>query len=69
VLTEIVHRSPRGWYAEIDQLHELLQLVGPEKMERACRAAVQAGSFAVAFIAQCLGRTDGPQAAAARVSA
>ena len=69
VLTEIVHRSPRGWYAEIDQLHELLQLVGPEKMERACRAAVQAGSFAVAFITQCLGGPHGLAGAAARVSA
>jgi transposase len=56
VLTEIVHRSPRGWYAEIDQLHELLQSVGAEKFERACHAAVQTGSFAVAFIAECLGR-------------
>jgi len=69
VLTEIVHRSPRGWYAEIDQLHELLQVVGSEKMERACRAAVQAGSFAVAFIAQCLGGPHGPARSATRVSA
>jgi transposase len=69
VLTEIVHRSPRGWYAEIDQLHELLQVVGSEKMERACRAAVQAGSFAVAFIEQCLGRPHGLAEAAVRVSA
>ena len=69
VLTEIVHRSPRGWYAEIDQLHELLQVVGSEKMERACRAAVQAGSFAVAFIAQCLGGPRGPTGALTRVSA
>jgi hypothetical protein len=56
VLTEIVHRSPRGWYPEIDQLHELLQSLGGEKIERACRAAVQAGSFTVAFVAQCLDR-------------
>jgi transposase len=69
VLTEIVHRSPRGWYAEIDQLHELLQAVGSEKMERACRAAVQGRSFAVAFIAQCLGRPHELAEAATRVSA
>jgi transposase len=56
VLTEIVHRSPRGWYAEIDQLHELLQSLGGEKIERACRAAVQGGCFTVEFIAQCLGQ-------------
>jgi transposase len=69
VLTEIVHRSPRGWYPEIDQLHELLQVVGSEKMERACRAAVQAGSYAVVFIAQCLGGPQGLARTAARVSA
>jgi Integrase core domain len=68
VLTEIVHRSPRGWYPEIDQLHELLQSLGPEKIERACRAAVQVGSFTVTFIAQCLGRHLGA-ALATRVSA
>ena len=55
VLTEIVHRSPRGWYPQIDQLHELLQAVGPEKIEQACRAAAAAGSFTVAFIQQCPG--------------
>jgi hypothetical protein len=55
VLTEIVHRSPRGWYAEIEQLLELMQTLGAEKLERACRAAAQAGTFTVAFIAQCLG--------------
>ena len=69
VLTEIVHRSPRGWYAEIDQLHELLQAVGAEKLERACRAAVQTGSFIVAVIAQCLGRPQGHAGPAVRVSA
>ena len=67
VLTEIVHRSPRGWYPEIDQLHELLQSLGAEKIERACRAAVQAGCFTVAFLAQCLGQRLGA-AAATRVS-
>jgi transposase len=69
VLTEIVHRSPCGWYGEIDQLHELLQVVGAEKLERACRAAVQTGSFTVGFIAQCLGRPVGLAVAGSRVSA
>ena len=60
---------PRGWYPEIDQLHELLQALGAEKLERACRAAAQAGSFTVAFIAQCLGVPSDIGKAAARVSA
>jgi hypothetical protein len=69
VLTEIVHRSPRGWYPQIDQLHELLQAVGPEKIEQACRAAAAAGSFTVAFIQQCLGGRDRALRLATRVSA
>jgi transposase len=69
VLTEIVHRSPRGWYPQIDQLHELLQAVGPEKIEQACRAATAAGCCTVAFIEQCLGRPDRAVHLAARVSA
>jgi transposase len=69
VLTEIVHRKPRGWYAEIEQLHQLLQSVGPEKLEQACRAAVQAGCFTVVFISQCLGRRSRLSVVATRVSA
>ena len=34
--------------------------VGAEKIERACRAAVQARCFTVAFIAQCLGGASWP---------
>ena len=63
VLTEIVHRSPTGWYPEVEQLHELLQSVGPENIERACGAAVAAGRLTVPFIAQCLGRPTTPVAA------
>ena len=69
VLTEIVHRSPRGWYPEIDQLHEFMQALGAEKLERACRAAAQGGTFTVAFIAQCLGMPREIGKTAARVSA
>ena len=69
VLTEIVHRSPRGWYPQIDQLHELLQAVGPEKIEQACRAAAAAGSFTVTFIQECLGGRDLVLHLATRVSA
>ncbi len=54
-LTEVVHRSPWAWIAEVDQLHQMLQEVGPERMQRAFRAAVQGQSFDVRFVAQCLG--------------
>jgi len=69
VLTEIVHRSPTNWYPEVAQLHELLQSVGSENIERACRAAVAAGRFTVPFIAQCLGWPPTPASTAARVPA
>jgi transposase len=60
VLTEIVHRTgPRGWYREIDQLHEMLLALGPEQIERACRAAVQNATCSVEFVAQCLGQSLG----------
>jgi transposase len=69
VLTEMVHRQPHGWYAEIDPLHELLQSVGPDKLQQACRAAVEAGACTVAFISQCLGRKARLSVIPSRVSA
>jgi transposase len=54
-LTEIVHHNPRGWIVEVDRLHEMLQELGAEKMLKAFRASVQAQSFDVRFVAQCLG--------------
>ena len=56
-LTEIVHRSPRTWIVEVDQLHEMLQAVGAQRMTKAFRAAVQAQAFQVRFLEQCLGWT------------
>ncbi len=55
-LTELVHRHPRAWTRDVDALHELLQQVGPEAMDRAFRAALDVGNVSTAFIAQCLGR-------------
>ena len=54
-LTEVVHRSPQGWIIEVEQLHDMLQEVGAERMAKAFRAAVQAQSYEVRFVAQCLG--------------
>ena len=55
-LTELVHRSPRRWSHQVDQLHELLQGVGPEAMDRAFRAALDANHLSVDFVARALGR-------------
>lgn len=57
-ITELVHRSPRLWSNEVDQLHELLQAVGPEAMERAFRAALDVNSISVDFVARALGRSQ-----------
>jgi hypothetical protein len=38
-----------------NSLHRILQTFGPEKMEQAFRAAIQAGIFSARFVAQCLG--------------
>jgi transposase len=56
-LTELVHRHPHGaWARDIEELHELLQQVGPEAMHRAFRAALDVGRISTAFVAECLGR-------------
>jgi hypothetical protein len=60
-LTEIVHRSPREWIVEVDRLHDMLQELGAQRMVKAFRAAVQAQSFDVRFVAQCLGCNGSPQ--------
>lgn len=57
-LTELVHRSPRLWAAEIDPLHDLLQRVGPQSMERAFRAALDVGNVSVDFVARLLGHGE-----------
>jgi len=60
-LTELVHRFPRGWSRDVDELHRMLQSYGPGKMEQAFRAAIQAGMFSVRFVAQCLGYHGEPE--------
>jgi transposase len=57
-ITELVHRSPRLWSHQVDQLHELLQSVGPEAMDRAFRAALDVNHISVDFVARALGRTQ-----------
>lgn len=59
-LTELVHRNPRTWYRDVDDLHDLLQKVGPEAMDRAFRAALDIGQLSTTFVSQCLGRSALP---------
>jgi len=53
-LTEIVHRRPRHWIRDVDQLHELLQMHGPESLRRALAHGVEAQSFDAHFIQRSL---------------
>jgi hypothetical protein len=59
-LTEVVHRRPQGWVNDVEQLHELLQAVGAQAMDRAFRTAVELGQYESAFIARVLGRPSVP---------
>jgi transposase len=54
-LTEVVHRNPQGWIGEVDQLHQMLQGLGPQALDRAFRAALDSGRCDVPFVAQSLG--------------
>ena len=64
-LTAVVHRNPLGWIAEVEELHRMLQALGPGPLDRALRAALESGRCDVRFVAQSLGwsgsdgRTDG----------
>jgi transposase len=49
-LTEIVHRRPKGWISEVDQLHELLQKHGPELLLRAVEAGLQKQIFSARYV-------------------
>ncbi|MEO8604603.1 MAG: hypothetical protein ABI629_18680 [bacterium] len=65
-ITELVHHSQRQWRHAVDQLHELLQGVGPEAMDRAFGAALAVNSISVDFIARALGRPH-PERGAGRL--
>jgi transposase len=48
-LTEIVHRRPRGWYGEVEALHELLQTFGPDLMAQAFGACLREGVYGAEY--------------------
>jgi hypothetical protein len=55
-LPELIHRAPHRWSNEVDQLHEMLQAVGPEAIDRAFCAALDAQNISADFVARVLGR-------------
>ncbi len=55
-LTEVVHRRPRQWSNEVDQLHDLLQQHGEDPMRSAFRHAVAEQTFGVEYIRHYIAR-------------
>jgi len=49
-LTEITHRRPRAWTAEVEQLHSLLQQHGPDALRSALAHAVAGQTFGVEYV-------------------
>jgi hypothetical protein len=57
-LTEIIHRRPRAWSDEVEQLHDLLQQYGAEALRAAFARAVDAETFGAEYVAHYLRPTD-----------
>jgi transposase len=53
-LTELVHRRPGAWIAEVERLHELLQEHGPDAMRSAFEQAVAGQTFGAEYVAHYL---------------
>ena len=56
-LTEIVHRRPKDWIRDVDQLHDLLQQHGPDQLRGAFEAGLRAQVFGASHVARALERT------------
>ena len=53
-LTELVHRRPRGWWVDVDRLHNILQSHGPEVLREAMEEGLKEQRFDVSFVEQFL---------------
>jgi len=51
-LTELVHRRPRGWWVDVDRLHNILQSHGPEVLREAMEEGLKEQRFDVSFVEQ-----------------
>ena len=49
-LTELVHRRPRGWWVDVDRLHNILQSHGPEVLREAMEEGLKEQRFDVSFV-------------------
>jgi hypothetical protein len=61
-LTEIVHRRPKEWIRDVDRLHDLLQLHGPERLCAAFEQGLQEQIFGSTYVARALELKELPTA-------
>jgi len=70
-LTELVHRRPRGWWVDVDRLHDILQSYGPQVLREAMEEGLKEQRFDVRFVehflqgklpfCETLGTSQGPK--------
>ena len=53
-LSEIVHRRPRSWSGDVDELHDLLQTHGPVALHHAIEGALAAQTYGAEYVAHFL---------------
>jgi transposase len=53
-LTEVVHRRPKEWIRDVDQLHELLQLHGPDRLRGAFEHGLRTQVFGASHVERAL---------------
>jgi transposase len=53
-LTEIVHRRPKEWIRDVDRLHDLLQVHGPDRLCSAFEQGLHAQTFGSHYVARLL---------------
>ena len=49
-LTELVHRRPKWWIADVDRLHDALQQYGDERLRRALRSAIEQNLYGAEYV-------------------
>jgi transposase len=56
-LTEIVHRRPKHWIQDVDRLHDILQLHGPDVLRLAMEDGLRAQVFGASYVERSLQST------------
>lgn len=53
-LTEVVHRRPKEWIRDVDRLHDLLQIHGPERLRSAFEHGLRTDTFGASHVERAL---------------